>query len=284
MKLSFSTRGWPNLSFEEMLDVASDMGFSGVEVYNLSKFNPMMEKDGPFHKYNLGATVRLLKDRGISIPCFDTSIDISSDETAIATLKELIDMGKVSLSERIAYPMYAAISSDTGGFIFSSASADTYRLAAELIETGIDFADINHRLFHSKTKEQLSAEGFISSNITTDADGRIAYAVLSKETREALGLSSAHFETAIDVVRSVLFAEIAIFVRETDEGTVKASLRSTGFNVAEIAAEFGGGGHVRAAGCSIPVRSAEEGAKILIEKIKNNTCFFQNEMVLYFGL
>ena len=193
----------------------------------------------------------------------------SAGEALYAVLKELIDMGKVSLSERIAYPMYAAISSDTGGFIFSSASADTYRLAAELIETGIDFADINHRLFHSKTKEQLSAEGFISSNIKTDADGRIAYAVLSKETREALGLSSAHFETAIDVVRSVLFAEIAIFLRETDEGTVKASLRSTGFNVAEIAAEFGGGGHVRAAGCSIPVRSAEEGAEILVEKIKN---------------
>ncbi|MBE6534149.1 MAG: sugar phosphate isomerase/epimerase, partial [Ruminococcaceae bacterium] len=92
MKLSFSTRGWPNLSFEEMLEVASDMGFSGVEVYNLSKFDPMMEKDGPFHKYNIAATVRLLKDRGVTIPCFDTSIDVSSDETAVATLKNLIDI------------------------------------------------------------------------------------------------------------------------------------------------------------------------------------------------
>ena len=49
MKLSFSTRGWPNLSFNEMLDVASDMGFSGVEVYNLAKFDPLLEKGGPFH-------------------------------------------------------------------------------------------------------------------------------------------------------------------------------------------------------------------------------------------
>ena len=63
MKLSFSTRGWPELSFEEMLEVASDMGFSGVEVYNLSKLDPMTEKDGPFHKYNVGATARLLKER-----------------------------------------------------------------------------------------------------------------------------------------------------------------------------------------------------------------------------
>ncbi len=116
MKLSFSTRGWPNLSFEEMLDVASDMGFSGVEVYNLSKFNPMMEKDGPFHKYNLGATVRLLKDRGISIPCFDTSIDISSDETAIATLKELID---IAHGAKVPYIVVCALS-DNEDLVYSS--------------------------------------------------------------------------------------------------------------------------------------------------------------------
>ena len=51
MKLSFSTRGWPNLSFNEMIEVATDMGFSGIEVYNLAKFDPLMEKGGPFHKH-----------------------------------------------------------------------------------------------------------------------------------------------------------------------------------------------------------------------------------------
>ena len=68
MKLSFSTRGWPNLSFEEMLEVALDMGFSGVEVYNLAKFDPLLEKGGPFHKYNTAATVRQLREKGLSIP------------------------------------------------------------------------------------------------------------------------------------------------------------------------------------------------------------------------
>ena len=92
MKLSFSTRGWPDLSFNEMLDVALDMGFSGVEVYNLTKFDPLMEKGGPFHKYNTAATVRQLREKGLSIPCFDTSLDISSDETAVSTLKNLIEI------------------------------------------------------------------------------------------------------------------------------------------------------------------------------------------------
>ena len=50
MKLSFSTRGWPGLSWEEMLETALDMGFSGVEVYNLPKFDPLLDRSGPFHK------------------------------------------------------------------------------------------------------------------------------------------------------------------------------------------------------------------------------------------
>ena len=73
MKLSFSTRGWPNLSWEEMLDTALEMGFSGIEVYNLPKFDPMLDRSGPFHKYNMAATVRQLREKNLCIPCLDTS-------------------------------------------------------------------------------------------------------------------------------------------------------------------------------------------------------------------
>ena len=62
MKLSFSTRGWPGLSWDEMLETATDMGFSGVEVYNLTNFDPLMDKGGPFHKYNTAATARKLRE------------------------------------------------------------------------------------------------------------------------------------------------------------------------------------------------------------------------------
>lgn len=192
----------------------------------------------------------------------------SAGEALFSVLEELIKMGKCTLDSTVAYPLYAAISSDTGGFVFSSASASTYRLAAKLIETGIDFADINHKLFHSKSREQLKAEGFISSKIETELDGKLAYATLSKSQREGLGLKNEHFETAIDIIRSLCFAEIALFVRENDDGSIKASLRSTGFNVASIAESFGGGGHIRAAGCTINAASADEGAKLIIDAIK----------------
>ena len=188
-------------------------------------------------------------------------------EALYTVIEELEAMGKIELDEKIAYPIYASISSDTGGFIFSSATAKTYRVAARLIETGIDFADINRKLFHSKSPSQIKAEGFISSKLQTALNSKISYATLSKCDRENLGINSDCFETAIDIVRSVMNSEIAIFVRENDDGSVKASIRSTGFNVAEVAATFGGGGHIRAAGCTLPVSTAEDGANLIISEI-----------------
>ena len=94
MNLSFSTRGWPNLSWDEMIDTALDMGFGGIEVYNLPKFDPMLEKGGPFHKYQTAATVRQLREKKLTIPCFDTSCDLSTDETAVQTLKGLMEVAK----------------------------------------------------------------------------------------------------------------------------------------------------------------------------------------------
>ena len=192
----------------------------------------------------------------------------SAGEVLFTVIEELIGMNAVTLTKEIAYPLYASISSDTGGFIYSSASPDTYRRAAALMETGIDYSDINHRLFNSKSKEQIRAEGFVASALRTAADGKIAYATLTRKDREALGLSAAHFETAIDVVRSLLGARIAIFVRENDDGSIRASMRSTGPNVARVAAALNGGGHVRAAGCSPEAKSAEDAIAVILEKIE----------------
>ena len=95
MKLSFSTRGWAHLSWEEWLDAGVNMRFEGVEVYNLPKFPELMERSGPFHKYNMAATVRQLREKNITIPCFDTSCDLSSDEeNAVPSIKELIQIAK----------------------------------------------------------------------------------------------------------------------------------------------------------------------------------------------
>ena len=94
MNLSFSTRGWPELSWDEMMALATDMGFGGIEVYNLPKFNPMLDRSGPFHKYQAAATVRQLKEKKLTIPCFDTSYDLSCDPDCLSHLRNLMEVAR----------------------------------------------------------------------------------------------------------------------------------------------------------------------------------------------
>ena len=107
MKLSFSTRGWPGLSFDEMLDTAKDMGFSGVEVYNLHAFSALTDRGGPFHKYNTAQTVRKIRESGLAIPCFDTSCDVSLGTDIEDTVKLLIEAAH---NTRVPYVVVCALS------------------------------------------------------------------------------------------------------------------------------------------------------------------------------
>ncbi len=192
----------------------------------------------------------------------------SAGEVLYGVIKELISHGKLKMTEKLAYALYTAISSDTGCFSYSNAGAETHRIAAELIETGIDAADINRRLFDSKSEGQLKAEGYIASKTMCILCGKVAYATLSISEREALGLSSEDFETAIDIVRSLKGVETAFVIKETDKGVYKTSLRSTGTNVAEIAAGFGGGGHIRAAGCTVKAPDIKTAEEIMISSVE----------------
>ena len=105
MKLSFSTRGWDDISWDEMLDIAVDMHFDGIEVYNLHLTPELIQRGGPFHRYNTQATARVLHEKKLEIPVFDTSIDIAAEDGGVGNasrnaenrddyirlLKELID-------------------------------------------------------------------------------------------------------------------------------------------------------------------------------------------------
>ena len=82
MRLSFSTRGWQRLGWEELLATAADTGLEGVELYDLPKRQDLCQRGGPFDKYNLLATARQLRERGLRIPCLDTSCDLAEEGSA----------------------------------------------------------------------------------------------------------------------------------------------------------------------------------------------------------
>ena len=184
--------------------------------------------------------------------------------------KRLLEMGKIDgIPPRVLSCIYAAISDDTGGFQFSNATADTYRLAAELIELGVDHANINKLLFNSKSITQIKVEGEAAKRLKTCADGKVAWISIPYSLREELSARDEHLQTVIDVARSLEGVEVAIAIREnTDRASYRVSMRSTtNFDVSYVCAKFGGGGHKRASGCTILASSIQEAEQKVLAEI-----------------
>ncbi len=192
----------------------------------------------------------------------------SAAEVVMEVCETLISLGKIKMTVELATALYAGISSDTGGFRYSSTTADTMRRAAELLAVGIDHSDINHRLFSTKSRQQIAAEGFAAENLITDEDGRVAYLAVTRDDLNRMGASMSDFDTAIDVIRSLEGVRVCFVVKDFGEGSYRISIRSTGVDVARVAAHFGGGGHIRAAGCTVCAASANEAAQAVLEIIK----------------
>ncbi len=166
-------------------------------------------------------------------------------------------------------PIYAAISSDTGCFKYANVTPKTHVVAAALIESGVNAADINRLLFDTKDENQLRAEGIALSRIETFADGQISGIAIELSDYEN-GLNIKDFETSIDFARSVRGARCAISVKASPTvGTFRASLRANDdTDVSKIAAHFGGGGHIRAAGCSVEASGAKEALCMIVKEIE----------------
>ena len=182
---------------------------------------------------------------------------------------ELVNRGVLpAIPPAAVNAIFASVSSDSGCFKYSNVTPRTHRIAAALIELGADAPEINRLLFDVKTAESLKAEGYVATHVSSTPDGKIAWVLVTDAIRDELGLLDEHFETAIDVVRSMEGVEIAMAIKESPDGKFKVSLRSTNLDVAKVAATLGGGGHVRAAGCSLSVRTAEEAAAIAVEAVQ----------------
>ena len=185
--------------------------------------------------------------------------------------KKLLEQGKIPyIPPRVTNSIYAAICSDTGSFRYSNATPTTFRVAAELVELGVDHVSIAHQLFEAKSYKQVKAEGEAASRLQLYDGGKIASVTFPYSSKFALSLSDEHLETIINVPRSVAGVEVAFSVRQPEEAPFfRVSMRSEGdFNVSEICASFGGGGHVKAAGCSVEAANVREAEEKILEAIR----------------
>ena len=173
------------------------------------------------------------------------------------------------ISEKAANAIFGAISSDTGCFKYANVTSATHLRAAALLEYGVNAAEINRLLFDTKDMRTLAAEGIATRNLRLYANGAISLITVDHaDYAEGLGIKD--FETAIDIARCVRGARIAVIIKAAPvPNTYRGSLRSAdGSDVASVAKQFGGGGHIRAAGCSMYTATAEEAANLLLAELE----------------
>ncbi len=202
-------------------------------------------------------------------PCYIRPDAAATGEILFDVIRTLAEQGKLEITDEICTDLYAAISSDTGCFRYSNVTPETHARAAELVASGIDCAQINHRLFESKSMEQLKATAAGISNLNLFYDGKLAVITFPYALKAALGLFDEHLETLVDVARSLAGVSVAVSIRQpTRETTFRVSTRSScDYNVAELCAHFGGGGHTRAAGCTLSAKDIEEAMKQIVDAI-----------------
>lgn len=185
--------------------------------------------------------------------------------------KMLVEMGKIpEIPPRVIHSVYAAICSDTGCFRYANATPRTFRCVAELLERGAEQIEINRRLFESKTYKQVRAEGEAANRLVLYEGGRIASVTFPYSSKFALSLSDENLETIIDIPRSIAGVEVAFSVRQPeDKPFFRVSMRSNGeFDVSVVCARFGGGGHMRAAGCSLEAANVREAEEKILDAIR----------------
>jgi phosphoesterase RecJ-like protein len=176
------------------------------------------------------------------------------DESAAACTElvfTLVESLGAPLTPEVATHVYLGVLTDTGSFHFSHLTPRTYEIARRCVEAGADPQWIARTHYDSGTLGRLKIFGAVLNAMQLDASGRVALLTLTQELATATGASYDDTDGLINFPLTVKDIQAVAFVKEMSDGTFRVSMRSKGaVDVRAIAARFGGGGHVNAAGCS----------------------------------
>lgn len=153
----------------------------------------------------------------------------------------------------IALPLYVAVSTDCGCFVYGNTSADTHRVAAALMDTGIPTAELNKRHFRTKSFRRLRLESLLTDSMEFHDGGEIAIAAISLEMLARLQATESDAEDIAAFVGQVEGVRTGVTIRELKPGLCKISLRTDPdqLNASTVCALLGGGGHAAASGATV---------------------------------
>ena len=211
----------------------------------------MPDRIGDAEKYYNTAEKKINIDHHISNKgCGDIFVVRPEVGSACEVLYDLMETDK--LDAEIAKALYIGMIHDTGVFQYSNTTPDTLKKAAHLISFGFDFPRLIEETFYQKSYLQTQIMGRALMESIRFMDGRCIVSMVDRKTMEFYNVTNKDLDGIVNQLRNIKGVHCAIFMYETDVLEYKISMRSDELvNVAEVVSYFGGGGHMRAAGCTM---------------------------------
>jgi len=190
-------------------------------------------------------------------------------EEVYRVIKELISLNSLSkINSDIATALLTALYDDTGGMRYVSTTSTTLNIAADLVDNGANCAFVSENLFFSVSRQKMELTSRVLSTLTFEKEGKIAYLVMTIKDRDESNAMAEDSEGLIDFPRAIFGVEVAFLIKEVGDKKFKVSFRSRGkVDVNKFCANFGGGGHKVAAGCTVN-GSLQEVKNIIVTELQ----------------
>jgi phosphoesterase RecJ-like protein len=254
------------------------------KIYKFLKNSDKVERPGQYESFDAvialdcGDAGRLGKSRLYLENNFVINIDhhISNDEfgdlnlvdsNAAATAEiiyQIIKILGIEMDSEIAECLYTAIVTDTGQFQYSNTTSETHQIIGDLIRSGVNVSLMFERIYQNSSKEKVMLMKTALDTLEFFHDDRISCISLTLEQMRRINAAEEDSDGIINLARDIECVEVAIFLKELEPGRIKVGLRSKkSVDVASVSLQFGGGGHVRAAGCTLNGTIEDVKAKVL---------------------
>ena len=222
-----------------------------------------------FASYFENAKTKVCIDHHSTNTMFGDYNYVNPDAPACAQiLLVILEYFGIEITKDIGTCILTGIITDTGGFKYQGVTAETFEFVAWLLNKGVNVSKVYREVLQIKTKPNFELHRIANDRIEFLEDGKIAYTYITKEDEEKVHAENGDHEGIVEIGRDVEGVEVSIFIRQTDKGC-KISLRSNDYvNVSDACVVFGGGGHPRAAGCTIQGTLEQAKEKILKEVVR----------------
>ena len=251
-RYSFLYEGYSPMDFKEECVIA-------VDVADLQLLGDNLQK------YTQEGKIDLCIDHHISNTFYANQTFVDSEASAACEAMYMImDEMKTDISNIIAKCLYTGIATDTGCFKYQNTTPRTHIIASELMKYDIDFARVNRLMFDLKSKGRIMVEQVVTRNMQFFCEDHCSMIVITTDLINSSGIESSEFEGLTSITLQIEGVQIGLLMKQRDEDTFKISVRTTDeIDACAFCTQFGGGGHVRAAGCEIKGTLDEVKSKLI---------------------